>query len=95
MLFSASAHAAPPQIEELSLRLESQRISALWMLPAEARALLVLAHGAANNMRDPLMESLSLALAQHGIATLRFNFPYAEAGRSKPDAPPLMQAALR
>jgi hypothetical protein len=95
VLLSASAHAAPPQVEELALRLEGQTISALWMRPAEARALLVLAHGATMNMRDPFMESLSLALAQHGIATLRFNFPYAEAGRSQPDGPPLMQEALR
>ena len=36
-------------------------------------------------MTHPFMEALSVALAAHGVSTLRFNFAYAEAGRRRPD----------
>jgi predicted alpha/beta-hydrolase family hydrolase len=71
----------------------------LLLRPADARALLVLAHGQVMDMRHPFMEGIAAALARHRIATLRFNFPYAEAGRAKPDGAPLLvetiQAATR
>jgi predicted alpha/beta-hydrolase family hydrolase len=47
------------------------------------------------NMRSPFLQSLSEALARQGIATLRFNFPYAEAGRTQPDPPAVLQATVR
>src|SRR5262245_37213931 len=46
------------------------------------------------NMRSPLLASLADSLARDGVATLRFNFPYAEAGRSEPDRPAVLMATV-
>ncbi|MEX1327717.1 MAG: alpha/beta fold hydrolase [Desulfobacterales bacterium] len=45
----------------------------------------ILAHGAANDMENPLIVFLSNGLAEAGFLTLRFNFPYKEQGRKAPD----------
>ncbi|HEX6207528.1 MAG TPA: alpha/beta family hydrolase [Actinomycetota bacterium] len=59
-------------------------VSALLEGP-EGGPLLVLAHGAGNDMRTPLFDGLAQGLASRGVATLRFNFPYKEQGRRAPD----------
>lgn len=46
-------------------------------------------------MAHPFMESAALGLAERGIATLRFQFPYMEAGSKRPDPPALAQASVR
>lgn len=51
------------------------------------KAALVLAHGAGAGMDHPFMKSLSLELADQGISTLRYNFPFVENKRGRPDAP--------
>lgn len=51
----------------------------------EGGSLLVLAHGAGNDMHTPLFDGLAEGLASRGVATLRFNFPYKERGRRAPD----------
>jgi predicted alpha/beta-hydrolase family hydrolase len=56
-------------------------------------AVVVLAHGAANTMDHPLLVYLARGLARSGIACLRFNFPYSQAGRAKPDAQGILEAA--
>lgn len=63
--------------------------------PDAARALLVLAHGAGAGMRHPFLEDLAGALAAHGISTLRWEFPYMAAGKARPDAPAVAEAAVR
>lgn len=70
-------------------------VSGLLSRPADARRLLVLAHGAGAGMRHPFMEAISRHLAAHGTATLRFQFPYTEAGGRRPDTPPLLVATVR
>ena len=95
LLLCASARAAETEVTELTLSVKGGTSSALLLRPAPARALLVLGHGANMNMRSPFLASLSAALARRGIATLRFNFPYAEAGKSQPDPPPVLQATVR
>ena len=50
----------------------------MFLRPQEAEALLLLAHGAGTDMRHRSMETLSQALAEQGIATFRYNFPYKE-----------------
>jgi predicted alpha/beta-hydrolase family hydrolase len=93
-LLAGPAQAAEPVLTELSIRVREQPCSALLLRPADARALLVLAHGHVMNVHHPFMESISAALAQHGIATLRFNFPYAQAKRERPDGQALLLEAI-
>ena len=70
-------------------------VSALLLLPPDSWLLYVLAHGAGAGMRHRFLESISVALAQRGIGTLRYQFPYMEAGRRRPDPPLVAQAAVR
>lgn len=46
-------------------------------------------------MRHAFMVAASAALARHGVATLRWQFPYMTAGRSRVDAPAVAEAAVR
>jgi uncharacterized protein len=71
------------------------QVSALLMLPPDAWVLYVLAHGAGAGMRHRFLESVSAALADRGIATLRYQFPYMEAGGRRPDPPRVLQATVR
>jgi predicted alpha/beta-hydrolase family hydrolase len=71
------------------------QVSALLMLPPDAWVLYVLAHGAGAGMRHRFLESVSTALADRGIATLRYQFPYMEAGGRRPDPPRVLQATVR
>ncbi len=59
---------------------EKGDVSALLLRPPDATHLLVLGHGASSNMRTPLMETISAHLADVGVATFRYNFPYSEHG---------------
>jgi len=70
-------------------------ISMLWLSPAAPNAVLVLAHGAGAGMSHKSMEAVATGLAERGIATLRFNFPYMERGSKRPDSPPVAHAAVR
>jgi predicted alpha/beta-hydrolase family hydrolase len=67
----------------------------LLQAPASARACYVLAHGAGAGMTHPFMAAVAEGLAQRGIATLRYQFPYMERGSKRPDAPALAQATVR
>lgn len=73
----------------------SHRVSALFERPSPARALLVLAHGAGAGMEHPSMQAVAAGLAQRGIATLRYQFPYMEKKSRRPDPPALCHATVR
>jgi predicted alpha/beta-hydrolase family hydrolase len=62
---------------------EKGEVSALLMRPEDATHLLVLGHGASTNMRHATMQAIAEALAERGIATFRYNFPYSENGRGR------------
>jgi predicted alpha/beta-hydrolase family hydrolase len=81
--------------EPLALAVGERRISALLLRPARARALFVLAHGAGAGMRHRFLEGFAAALAECGVATFRYQFPYAEAGSRRPDPRPLLQSTVR
>jgi len=70
-------------------------VSALLTRPSDARACYVLAHGAGAGMRHAAMEAIAAGLAERGIATLRYQFPYMEKGSKRPDPPPVAHAAVR
>ncbi|HEX6999330.1 MAG TPA: alpha/beta fold hydrolase [Gammaproteobacteria bacterium] len=61
-------------------------MNVLWQCPEDAVAALVLAHGAGAGMRHRNMQAIADAFARTGIATLRFDFPFIERGRSRPDS---------
>jgi predicted alpha/beta-hydrolase family hydrolase len=52
--------------------------------PEGAWALVALAHGAGAGYRHPFLLGFARGLQAEGVATLRFNFPYVEAGRRMP-----------
>lgn len=71
------------------------QVSALLVRPQAARACYVLAHGAGAGMTHRFMEEVATGLADRGIATLRYQFPYMEKGSKRPDAPAIAHAAVR
>ncbi len=62
-------------------------VSGLVMKPEHPIAVMVLAHGAGAGMNHPFMGSLALEFAKQAIATVRYNFPYMENKRKRPDPP--------
>ena len=72
-----------------------EAVSALLMQPPQARACYVFAHGAGAGMTHASMEKVAAELAERGIATLRYQFPYMEKGSKRPDAPAVAHAAVR
>ena len=74
---------------------DAKHVSGLLLAPKKARACYVLAHGAGAGMAHPFMAATVDGLAERGIATLRYQFPYMEQGSKRPDAPKLAQATVR
>src|SRR6202023_3945800 len=70
-------------------------VSALLILPPQARACFVFAHGAGAGMTPPFMEAVATGLAERGVATFRYQFPYMEKASKRPDPPGIAQAAVR
>ncbi|HSH75142.1 MAG TPA: alpha/beta family hydrolase, partial [Longimicrobiales bacterium] len=70
-------------------------VSALLWRPSRARALYLFAHGAGAGMRHPFMESVAGRLADRNVATLRYQFPYMEAGRRGPNPAPILVNTVR
>jgi predicted alpha/beta-hydrolase family hydrolase len=70
-------------------------VSAVLVSPPDARALYVLAHGAGAGMRHAFLERTAAELALSGVATFRFQFPYTEAGRRRPDPPAALEETVR
>jgi predicted alpha/beta-hydrolase family hydrolase len=74
---------------------KSATVSALLIRPESAHACYVFAHGAGAGMRHASMEAIASGLAERGIATLRYQFPYMEKGSKRSDPPALAQATVR
>jgi predicted alpha/beta-hydrolase family hydrolase len=71
------------------------KVSSILLRPPDVWAMYVLAHGAGAGMRHRFMESIAQALAERGIATLRYQFPYVEAGSRRPDPPGVLETTVR
>jgi uncharacterized protein len=67
----------------------------LTLHPAGATAMLVLGHGAGSSMTSPFLTGFSEQIAELGVATHRFDFPYMRAGRRAPDRAPVLIGAYR
>lgn len=74
---------------------EPYEVTTLYERPRGARALMVLGHGAGASMRHAFMERVAEDLAGIGVATLRYQFPYMEAGRKRPDHKTTLLATIR
>lgn len=59
-------------------------VSAALGMPDDAAGIVAIAHGAGAGFAHPFLVGFAHALRAEGFATLRFNFPYAEAGRRMP-----------
>jgi predicted alpha/beta-hydrolase family hydrolase len=73
---------------------EKGRVSALLIRPEDATHLLVLGHGASTTMRHATLQAIAERLAEVGVATFRYNFPYSEHGRGR-DAQGVCTATIR
>jgi predicted alpha/beta-hydrolase family hydrolase len=71
------------------------KVSAILVRPTNARYLLILGHGAGAGMQHPFMEAAATQLAEHGIATFRYQFPYMEQGRKPPNPRPVLIETIR
>ena len=83
--------------KEITLRVSERvgEVAALLMRPPDARWLLVFAHGAGAGMRHAFMESVAVEFASVGVATFRYQFPYVQQKRSRPDPPAVLTATVR
>ncbi len=69
---------------------QNENISGVLSIPSslskEKQTGVIIAHGAGNDMENPLIVSMAEGLAEAGYITLRFNFPYREKGKKTPDS---------
>ena len=82
-------------MDKLNITVGDESVSGLLLRPDGAKALYLFAHGAGAGMTHKAMESSAQGLAERGIATLRYQFPYMEKGSKRPDRPPVAHATVR
>jgi predicted alpha/beta-hydrolase family hydrolase len=82
-------------VQEIRIPIGGEKVSGVFLRPGRAKALYIFAHGAGAGMTHKSMESNAHGLAERGIATLRYQFPYMEKGSKRPDPPKIAHAAVR
>ncbi|HEY0305091.1 MAG TPA: alpha/beta family hydrolase [Longimicrobiales bacterium] len=70
-------------------------VDALLQTPADPRLLYVFAHGAGAGMRHSFMDQMSASLQELNAAVLRYQFPYMQNRRGRPDVPAVLEATVR
>ncbi len=88
------------QILERKINVSTETaISSVWTVPEDyedsRRDALILAHGAGNDMNNPFLSHVHNSMAQHGMLSVKFNFPYKEQGRRAPDRTPVLENTWR
>ena len=81
--------------ERLTIAADAGAVSGAYARPAGASATIVVAHGAGAGMDHPFLVGFTRAMNDEGVATLRFNFVYMEAGKRSPDRAPVAVATWR
>lgn len=75
------------------------KVSSVWAVPHGYKpgegTTLIFAHGAGNDMNNPFLSYVHEALAERGVMTVKFNFPYKERGGKAPDRAPVLEATWR
>jgi predicted alpha/beta-hydrolase family hydrolase len=85
----------PTTEERLTFDTGKGTVSAVFATPKRGSPVLVVAHGAGAGMDHPFLVGFASGMSEQGVATMRFNFPYMEAGRRSPGAPAVAVAAWR
>ena len=78
----------------LAVSPEIGKVSAELVTPDQTICVMVLAHGAGAGMNHAFMVTISQLLAEKDIATLRFNFPFMENKKGRPDSPAVAHKAI-
>lgn len=81
--------------ERLQVETPKGRVSARFARAATPFATIVVAHGAGAGMDHPFVAGFARGCVDEGLATLRFNFPYLEAGRRAPDPERALRGAWK
>jgi len=63
--------------------------------PTGSRVSIVMGHGSTDDMDDPVLEYLHRELTERRYLTLRFNFPFAEAKKKRPDSMSVLRRTMR
>lgn len=71
----------------LDVSASAGRVSAEYVIPDKVKKIVTLAHGAGAGMNHSFMVAMARALSEFGIASLRFNFPFIEQKKRRPDLP--------
>ena len=69
-------------------------VTAEYIIPATSDCIITLAHGAGAGMNHAFMTSLAKFLSEENIATLRFNFPFTEQKKGRPDPPAIAHKTI-
>jgi predicted alpha/beta-hydrolase family hydrolase len=70
-------------------------VSALYDAPPGAEALFVMAHGAGGGMKSAFLDDIARLLAERGVGTFRYQFPYMEQRRPRTDPPAVATRTVR
>jgi uncharacterized protein len=80
---------------KIKVSAEIGTVSGKCIIPGKPQCILVLAHGAGAGMDHVFMETLATRLAEENIATLRFNFPFMENKKGRPDSPAVAHQTIK
>ena len=69
-------------------------VSAECIFPDKATCVMTIAHGAGAGMNHSFMIALAKSFSDAGVATLRFNFPFAENKKGRPDPPAIAHKTI-
>ena len=78
----------------LDVSAEKGKVSAEYILPENCICMMTLAHGAGAGMNHSFMIDIANKLAEKGIGTLRFNFPFMENKKGPADKPAVAHATI-
>jgi len=83
--------------ESLSIKISDSigNVSGEYIVPEKSKCIITLAHGAGAGMNHSFMIALANVLAEANIATLRFNFPFAENKKGRPDSPAVAHQTIK